>query len=188
MAIVVLLVLIASKIAWLSLGGGEGLRLTPLALIPAAIVLLGSPRRVEIARGIDWPTLAFFASLFVVVAGIGQSGAVERVVEALGDAVAQPAVVLAVSALLSQVVSNVPLVALYLPILHGVEAPEHVLLALAAGSTITGNLTILGAASNVIVIDIAERRFGERIGFVEFMRIGVPLTVLQLAVYALFLR
>jgi Na+/H+ antiporter NhaD/arsenite permease-like protein len=187
-ALAVLLVLIGVKIAWLSLGGGDGLRLTVIALIPAALVLLLSPRRIEITRGVDWPTLAFFAALFIVVAGVGRSGAVERVVEALGAGAAHPSVVLAASALLSQVVSNVPLVALYLPVLDGLEAPTQALLALAAGSTIAGNLAVLGAASNVIVIDLAERRFGVRLGFVEFMRLGVPLTALQLGVYALFLR
>ena len=80
------------------------------------------------------------------------------------------------------------MVALSLPVLDAVEAPRVSALALAAGSTIAGNVAVLGAASNVIVIDLAERRFGERIGFVEFVRLGVPLTVLHLALYALFLR
>jgi len=187
-ALAALLALIALKVAWIALGGGEGMRLTVIALLPAAIVILGSPRRVEIVRGVDWPTLAFFAALFIVVAGVGRSGAVERVVEALGSSAAHPPVVLVASAVLSQVVSNVPLVALYLPVLDGVAAPARALLALAAGSTIAGNLAVLGAASNVIVIDLAERRYGERIGFTAFLRLGLPLTAAQLAVYALFLR
>jgi len=187
-ALAALIGLIALKIAWISAGLGEGPRLTVIALIPAAIVLVASRRRVEVLRGVDWPTLAFFAALFIVVAGVGTSGAVEWVVDALGPRAAEPGVVLVSSALLSQVVSNVPLVALYLPVLDAVEAPRVSALALAAGSTIAGNVAVLGAASNVIVIDLAERRFGERIGFVEFVRLGVPLTVLQLALYALFLR
>lgn len=186
-ALAVLLALIGVKVASISLGLGEGPRLTTIALLPAALVLLGSRRRFEVLRGVDWPTLAFFAALFIVVAGVAASGAVDRVVEALGPNAAHPSVVLAASALLSQVVSNVPLVALYLPVLDGVEAGPAAAMALAAGSTIAGNLAVLGAASNVIVIDIAERRFGERIGFVEFLRLGVPLTALQLGVYALFL-
>ena len=62
------------------------------------------------------------------------------------------------------------------------------LMALAAGATIAGNLTILGAASNVIIIQNAEARSGETITFFEFARIGLPLTVLNVAVYAVFLR
>ncbi len=67
-------------------------------------------------------------------------------------------VIFAVSTLLSQLISNVPLVALYLPILiqKGVSIRE--IMALAAGSTIAGNFSILGAASNVIIIQNAEKR------------------------------
>jgi Na+/H+ antiporter NhaD/arsenite permease-like protein len=59
-------------------------------------------------------------------------------------------------------------------------------MALAAGSTIAGNLTILGAASNVIIIQNAEKQ-GETITFWEFVRIGVPLTIIQVVVYWTFL-
>jgi Na+/H+ antiporter NhaD/arsenite permease-like protein len=59
-------------------------------------------------------------------------------------------------------------------------------MALAAGSTIAGNLTILGAASNVIIIQNAERQ-GETLTFLEFARVGVPLTVVQIVVYGVWL-
>jgi Na+/H+ antiporter NhaD/arsenite permease-like protein len=89
---------------------------------------------------------------------------------------------------MSQLVSNVPLVALLLPALlkAGVGTPE--LLALAAGSTIAGNLTILGAASNVIIVQNAERRGKETITFWEFLRIGAPLTAVNAFIYWVFLR
>jgi len=61
-------------------------------------------------------------------------------------------------------------------------------MALAAGSTIAGNLFILGAASNVIVIQNAERRSHTTITFLEFARVGIPLTILQTGVYWAFLR
>jgi Na+/H+ antiporter NhaD/arsenite permease-like protein len=77
-------------------------------------------------------------------------------------------------------------VALYLPVLNQLAAGPTQMLALAAGSTIAGNLTILGAASNVIIIQNAERR-GETLSFWEFVRVGVPLTVLNTLVYWLFL-
>ena len=74
-----------------------------------------------------------------------------------------------------------------LPVLlqHGAEA--HQQLALAAGSTIAGNLLILGAASNVIVIHQAEKE-GETITFWEFARIGLPLTAINAAIYWIWLR
>jgi Na+/H+ antiporter NhaD/arsenite permease-like protein len=89
---------------------------------------------------------------------------------------------------LSQLLSNVPLVALYLPVLVQAGALTKGMVALAAGSTIAGNLTILGAASNVIIIQNAEKKSGATLSFWDFIRIGVPLTVVNAGVYWLFLR
>jgi Na+/H+ antiporter NhaD/arsenite permease-like protein len=61
-------------------------------------------------------------------------------------------------------------------------------MALAAGSTIAGNMTILGAASNVIIIQSCENRCDETITFWEFMRIGLPLTAINVFVYWIYLR
>ncbi|VVB70655.1 Uncharacterised protein [uncultured archaeon] len=91
---------------------------------------------------------------------------------------------LALSVLLSQLLSNVPFVALCQPLLKS-PSPQA-LMALAAGSTIAGNLFILGAASNVIIIQNAEKG-GETLTFMEFARVGVPLTVLNVLVYWMLL-
>jgi len=80
----------------------------------------------------------------------------------------------------------VPLVALYLPVLMRLGISNEGLMALAAGSTIAGNLTILGAASNVIIIQNAEQKSGETLTFWEFIKIGVPLTAVNALVYWLF--
>jgi len=76
----------------------------------------------------------------------------------------------------------------YNPFLLRAGGGEAELMALAEGSTIAGNLTILGAASNVIIIQNVERRKGMTITFLEFARVGVPLTILNGTVYWLFLR
>jgi len=106
---------------------------------------------------------------------------------AMRSDLAAPATVLGGSVLLSQLVSNVPLVALYLPLLNLAGGGESAMLALAAGSTIAGNLLLLGAASNVIIVQNAEKRSGATLSFFEFARVGVPLTALNVAVYWLFL-
>lgn len=85
---------------------------------------------------------------------------------------------------MSQVVSNVPFVALALPLLEG--AGTKAAMALAAGSTLAGNLFILGAASNVIIIQNAEKQ-GETLTFWEFARAGIPLTAACASVYGFFL-
>jgi Na+/H+ antiporter NhaD/arsenite permease-like protein len=111
-----------------------------------------------------------------------QSGIVDS-----GLKLESPPVIMAVSIAASQFLSNVPLTALYLPLLQGLNAPVSAYMALAAGSTIAGMLTILGAASNVIIIQNAEKRCGVTLTFAEFARAGIPLTVLCAGVYWLFL-
>ncbi len=83
---------------------------------------------------------------------------------------------------------NVPLGVLFQPLMlqSGAGVPE--LMALAAGSTIAGNLFILGAASNVIIIQNAEKRTGATLTFMEFARAGIPLTLVQILIYWVCLR
>ena len=94
-------------------------------------------------------------------------------------------VLLTITVILSQFISNVPLVALYLPLLG--QGTDAQLTALAAGSTIAGNLSILGAASNVIIIQNAEKRNRNiTLTFFEFVKIGIPLTIINVIVYYVF--
>jgi Na+/H+ antiporter NhaD/arsenite permease-like protein len=94
--------------------------------------------------------------------------------------------ILGTSAVISQFISNVPFVALFQPMIMQAGGTIPQLMALAAGSTIAGNLTILGAASNVIIIQNAEKE-GETITFFEFAKVGVPLTAVQMGIYWIFL-
>ena len=159
-----------------------GLPLSWIAPAAAAPVLLTSPRRGEVLRRIDWSTLVFFVALFVLVAAVWGSGFLQGLLQLDALNLASHRAIFGISVLGSQLVSNVPLVALYLPLLEAAGAGPPALLALAAASTIAGNLLIVGAASNVIVIQSAERR-GETLDFLEFARVGVPLTALNVAVY-----
>lgn len=147
-------------------------------------MLLLSPRRSAILRMIDWPTLVFFAAMFVLMESVWQTGFFQQFVLA-GGLTKVPAL-LATSVVFSQFISNVPFVALFLPMVLVAGGTPAQLMALAAGSTLAGNLTILGAASNVIIVQNAEKQ-GETLTFYEFARVGVPLTLLQMAVYWVFL-
>ena len=155
-------------------------------MISAAFVLLLSKKRITIARKIDWSTLIFFAAMFVLMESVWNTGFFQKAIAAFDINIVSIPMILVVSILLSQLISNVPLVALYLPMLsqEGAAAPE--LMALAAGSTIAGNLLILGAASNVIIIQNAENKTGDTISFLEFARIGIPMTAMNILVYWLF--
>jgi Na+/H+ antiporter NhaD/arsenite permease-like protein len=162
------------------------LPLWSVAAAACAPVLLFSPSRGEILRHIDWHTLIFFAALFVLVQSVWDTGTVQSWLPHNPAPFASVPMLLTFSALLSQLVSNVPLVALALPLMHAAGAHPEALLALAAGSTIAGNLTLIGAASNVIIVQAAERR-GEHLGFWKFFAVGAPLTLVNLLVYWLFL-
>lgn len=167
-----------------------GRSLVPLYLVAAAgaiVLLIVSPHRARLVAGVNWSILLLFAGLFVVVAGAARGGVLSVFATLTpGPAARLPATtsILLQALVGSQLVSNVPWVGLQIPALHalgfGASTP-WAWLALAAGSTLAGNLTLLGAASNLIVVEQAERE-GVRIGLREFVRVGAPLTALTVAV------
>lgn len=94
------------------------------------------------------------------------------------------------SLILSQVLSNVPFVKLFITFMKNVgyvSADVNVWLTLAATSTIAGNLTILGAASNIIVLETLESRMNTTITFTEFFKIGLLVTAVNTLIYLAFL-
>jgi Na+/H+ antiporter NhaD/arsenite permease-like protein len=175
--------LVAIKVLGVAFGWSFELPLTVIALASALPVLLGTRQRWQILRRIDWPTLAFFAAMFMLMESVWETGFFQDLMRRWDVRLVAVESVLSVSVLLSQAISNVPLVALVQPLLLSAGGGERELMALAAGSTIAGNVFILGAASNIIVIQNAERRSHATVTFWEFAKIGVPLTIAQTAVY-----
>jgi Na+/H+ antiporter NhaD/arsenite permease-like protein len=184
-SLILIAVMIALKIVLVAVRPDIDLRLTYIALAAAAPIVLLSPQRFRIIRRADWPTLVFFASMFVLMASVWETGFFQELIGGLQGITSLP-MVLGVSVGLSQLISNVPFVALYLPLLTQAGAGTTEMVALAAGSTIAGNLFILGAASNVIIVQNAERE-GQTLTFLEFAKVGVPLTVLNCLTYWVFL-
>ncbi len=187
-SLILLATLVLVKIVTVFANPGIDFKLTYIALTAALPIIVFIPKRPSMLKRIDWYTLVFFASMFVLMQSVWDSGVFEMAIEAARLNLASTGVIFTTSVLLSQLLSNVPLVALYLPILVQLGVSPKGMMALAAGSTIAGNLTILGAASNVIIIQNAEKRSGATLTFWEFARIGVPLTVVNVIVYWLFLR
>ncbi len=187
-SLIIIVALVLAKIAFSLAGLRDNFRLTYIALAAASPILLLSPRRFEVVRRMDWATLVFFASMFVLMQSVWDSGYFQKAIMELDVDLCSVGVIMAVSILLSQLISNVPLVALYLPLLTSLGAAAKEMMALAAGSTIAGNFSILGAASNVIIIQNAEKKSGDTLTFWEFIRIGMPLTAVNTLVYWLFLR
>lgn len=184
MALSFLLILIACKIFLVEFLPAWDFSLSWIALVSAVPVLL-SRKRVEILKNIDWSTLVFFVSMFVLMQSVWISGTCQELLARLSPQLGSVSMILALSIGLSQLISNVPFVALYLPAM-GSTVSQGQLMALAAGSTIAGNLLILGAASNVIIIQNAEKE-GKTLSFAEFSKIGILITILDAIIYFIFL-
>jgi len=183
-ALSILLVLITCKIFLVEFSPAWDFNLSWIALISASPVLLNR-KRVEVLKNIDWSTLVFFVSMFVLMKSVWISGTCQELLTRMSPQLGSVSMILALSIGLSQLISNVPFVALYLPAM-GSTVSQVQLMALAAGSTIAGNLLILGAASNVIIIQNAEKE-GKTLSFAEFSKIGVLITILDAITYLIFL-
>jgi Na+/H+ antiporter NhaD/arsenite permease-like protein len=155
-----------------------------VALGAASVLLLERLKPAKVYRHIDWGLLLMFAGLFVVVHAF-EVNVVERFHLAEWPPLREHPVGLlsAVSAVLSNVVSNVPGVLLFKPVVPAlpVGVQESAWLALAMSSTLAGNLTVLGSVANLIVVEQA-RREGTTISFWDYCRVGVPVTLITLAI------
>lgn len=156
-----------------------------IALIAAAPILLMAKPRLVIWRHIDWGTLLFFIGLFIVMQSVWQDGSLQAIIQRHHLPIQNENFILLTSTLMSQLISNVPMVALYLPLLHHTHISQA--MALAAGSTMAGNLFLFGAASNVIISDNAEKRGLPALPFWRFFGYGLPITAIGLAIYGLYL-
>ena len=184
--------LILLKVALTLLKVNVDFKLTFIALLGCAPILIyrffWKKKRFHILRRIDWFTLLFFASMFVLMESVWNTGFFQGLISRSSLDITSIGIILIVGVAVSQLISNVPMVALFLPLLISADPGVKQFMALAAGSTIVGNLFILGAASNIIIIQHAEKEnSGESITFLEFAKVGVPLTAINTAVYWVFL-
>ncbi len=162
--------------AWL------GLSIPLLALIAgAASLLVSHDRPSQVFQSIDWSLLVFFAGLFVVIGGARESGLLDRLLGAvqLDSGLGGIVSIQVFSAAVSQLVSNVPLTVLLIPLLETTHG-DILWLSLAAGATLGGNATIIGAVANIIVVEQAAKE-GVHVSFGEFLRVGIPVTAATLA-------
>ena len=155
-----------------------GLPIALVAIAGAACSLL--TRRVKpekVYRQIDWEVLLLFIGMFVLIGGAEAAG-IAQVLLAAAQAVNlhNMAVFTVITAVLSNLVSNVPAVLLIKPIIPSLPDPTRAWLLLAMASTLAGNVTLVGSVANLIVVE-AARKQGVRIGFLEYFRVGLPLTL-----------
>jgi Na+/H+ antiporter NhaD/arsenite permease-like protein len=151
-----------------------------VAALGAAVLLV--TRRVEpklVYEEVDWGLLVFFIGLFLIVAGaerVGLTGELLNLASAAG--LNRSSIFTGATVVLSNIVSNVPAVMLLKSIIPQFPNPHSAWLLLAMASTLAGNLTITGSIANIIVV---ERSKGEvQIGFWDYFRVGLPVTVVTL--------
>jgi Na+/H+ antiporter NhaD/arsenite permease-like protein len=164
-----------------------GLPIVTSACVAAGLLLI-SRLRPERLLSLDWDLLAFFAGLFVITGAIETTGIstllFEQVSGFLQSGVA--ALSLATGAL-SNIISNVPAVLLLKTEINNFANPQQAWLTLAMSSTLAGNLTLLGSAATLIVAEVARVR-GVRLGFMEYLRAGIPITIITLAIGIVWLE
>lgn len=160
----------------------------PYALSAAAgavvLMLIGGIRTERVLEGVDWTLLLFFAGLFVVMHGVEASGLAAELIGRTGGLSSSSSAggiagLSLVSAVLSNVVSNVPAVMLLRPYVEALGGDRIAWLVLAMSSTLAGNFTLIGSVANLIVVQQARRQ--AEIGFWEYFRAGAVVTVLTLA-------
>ncbi|MBD2424986.1 SLC13 family permease [Phormidium sp. FACHB-1136] len=195
----------------------------PVPISPPAIALLGAALCLllthhsgidtvqNILRDIDWSTLIFFMSIFVLIGGLQEAGVISAASGLLGVVIGKnlalgSLVLLFVTGILSSLIPNIPLVVAMVPLLKEYlvnvnlagpeilatdfagQVPVEILplfVAMMFGATLGGNGTLVGASSNIVAAGIAEQH-GKAITFHEFLRYGLPVMAAQLVVISLF--
>jgi Na+/H+ antiporter NhaD/arsenite permease-like protein len=163
-----------------------------VALSGAAVLLFISKIEVEeVLMEVEWPTIFFFASLFILVGALVEIGVIDYLAEQMmlftgGDLVITMLVILWGSAIASSFLDNIPFVATMIPLIKSIAAISTVSVtplwwALALGACLGGNGTLVGASANVIVSGMLEKQ-GYKLGFVDYMKVGFPIMIVSVLI------
>lgn len=179
---------------------GEPIHLSPAvaAIIGAVVMLVWVHPDIEQMMGVvDWTTLIFFISLFIVIGAVQEVGLLALAADGAaalvaGNSLAALLVVIWIGAIISGIVDNIPFAAAMLPVVGYLTrtvpgAQSNVLFfALAIGANLGGNSSLIGSSANLVVAGIAERA-GYRITFRSFLKVGIPTTLITTAIGTIWL-
>lgn len=177
LAIAVLVVLVTTESILAATGSMFGYPLGVAAAIACLPVYLFDRARVRTFVRLDWPTLVFFVAMFIVTGALLNSGSLQAMLGDTRDHMNEPLVTAGISFFGSQIFSNVPLVDMYLKLLPTYDVPN--LMMLAGVSTLAGNVFIISAASNVIVLQMADSMGAQEVTFTQFMKDVLPIGVVS---------
>ncbi|MDH4142287.1 MAG: ArsB/NhaD family transporter [Chloroflexota bacterium] len=189
------LMVIGATIGGFLLAQPLGLEAGTIALFGAAVLTILARLDAEsVLREVEWPTLFFFVGLFMLVEGVVQVGIIDAVAHGLieltnGDATVTTLGLIWLSGIASAIVDNIPYTATMIPVVRELGATgipiEPLWWSLALGACLGGNATIVGASANVVVANLAGKA-GHAISFGSFLRYGLLVTTMSLAVATLY--
>ena len=167
-----------------------------VALMGAALLLIITKHNPEeVLKEVEWATLVFLTGFFILVGGLEKYGVIEhlaRQLVSITDNVKLLAIViLIVSAIISAILDNIPFVAAMIPVVASINASlgihsNTLWWALALGSCLGGNGTIVGASANIVVAGISERS-NAPLTFKNYLKYGIPATVISIAIAAIYI-
>ena len=173
-----------------ALGYDMHINMSHVAVIGAlAVIALANGNRIRILRNVNYGIIILFIAMFVFMHGLEKVGVISMISSTMQLNTDSILSIVSASVILSQFMSNVPFVAFYTKVMHvngfdGSDIKEWV--ALAGASTLAGNLTLLGAASNLVILEAAAKsRY--TFTFLEFFKIGSIVTCANIAILLLFL-
>ncbi|HEY64805.1 MAG TPA: ArsB/NhaD family transporter [Caldilineae bacterium] len=189
------LIVLGGTIVGFLLHGALHLEPATIALTGATILLIWTRQDLHhVLNEVEWPTLFFFIGLFMAVEGVVAVGLIDKVAEAavrlVGNDVQIAAfIILWLSALASGIIDNIPYTATMIPFIQslGRSMPiDPLWWALALGADLGGNATLVGASANVVIASLAERS-GYPMKFRDFLRYGVPTTIMAMVISTLYI-
>jgi len=154
------------------------------------MLLLSSVNPDEVFAKIEWSVLAFFIGIFIVIGGVEKVGLLEKTALMISHYMHGPmsatTITIAMSAIISSFIDNIPVVAMLLPIAKSLTALFGIknfilFFAIAAGTNIGGNITPIGSPSNVIILGLAEKE-KKAISFAQFIKVGFLYTLMNMAI------
>ena len=194
------------KAGWVGAGmlilfiAGERIHLLPsvTALIGAtALMVWIKPNIEEMIEAVDWTTLVFFMSLFIVVGAIQEVGLISLIAQVIGDLVGNSLIltmltVVWLSAILSMLVANIPFTAAMLPVVGFLSASvpgansKVLFYCLSVGSAMGGNGSLIGSSANMVTAGIADGA-GYPISYAYFLKKGVPALLITVGLATIWL-
>jgi Na+/H+ antiporter NhaD/arsenite permease-like protein len=165
-----------------------------VALTGASVALLVTKLDLrEALSRIEWPTLFFFVGLFVMVGALAETGAIDHVATAVkdvtgGERTAELLGIVWIAAAGSAIVDNIPFTTAMVPVVNELQGggDDSYWWALSLGACFGGNATLVAAAANVAAAGLTERA-GRPIGFVGFAKIGLPVTIVSIALATIYI-